>query len=81
MYLSEQFVRRCLLFVWSQRFHCVNIEPPCDLDHCLYTMFDGLQVVLDHTSYYMNISDANLSNKPKWQLEYMAKASGAHTNL
>ncbi len=38
-----------------------------------------MQAVLDHKVYYMNISDANLSNKPNWQLEYSAKVD--HTPL
>ena len=33
------------------------------------------RVVLDHSTYIMNITDANLSNKPKWELEYTAKVS------
>ncbi|XP_064389066.1 sphingomyelin phosphodiesterase-like isoform X2 [Halichondria panicea] len=37
--------------------------------------------VLDHKVYYMNISDANLSNKPNWQLEYSAKADLGMTRL
>ena len=28
---------------------------------------------MDHESYYMNITDANLTNQPKWLLEYTAK--------
>ena len=31
------------------------------------------QQLLDHESYYLNITDANLTNKPKWQLEYTVK--------
>lgn len=29
--------------------------------------------VLDHETYYMNLTDANISNKPKWSFEYSAK--------
>ena len=34
------------------------------------------QQLLDHESYYLNITDANLTNKPKWQLEYTVKVGG-----
>jgi hypothetical protein len=34
------------------------------------------QAVLDFKSLYMNISDANLKNKPVWQEEYVAKVRG-----
>lgn len=34
-----------------------------------------LQALLDHIVYYLNITDANLTNKPKWQVEYSAKVS------
>ena len=34
------------------------------------------QQLLDHESYYLNITDANLTNKPKWQLKYTVKVSG-----
>ena len=29
--------------------------------------------VLDHDTYILNITDANLTNKPKWVHEYSAK--------
>ncbi|XP_071502433.1 sphingomyelin phosphodiesterase-like [Diadema antillarum] len=29
--------------------------------------------VLDHDNYYMNLTEANLTNKPKWRPEYKAK--------
>lgn len=29
--------------------------------------------VLDHENFYMNLTDANLTMKPKWQKEYSAK--------
>ena len=35
-----------------------------------------IQQLLDHKSYYLNITDANLTNKPKWQLEYTVKVGG-----
>ena len=31
--------------------------------------------VLDHETYILNITDANLTNKPKWIYEYTAKVS------
>ncbi|XP_071804161.1 sphingomyelin phosphodiesterase-like [Asterias amurensis] len=31
--------------------------------------------VLDHSTYVMNITDANLTDKPIWKLEYTAKAA------
>ena len=34
-----------------------------------------LQALLDHKVYYLNITDTNLTNKPKWQVEYSAKVS------
>lgn len=34
-----------------------------------------LQALLDHKVYYMNLTDANLTNKPKWQVEYSAKVT------
>ncbi len=32
-----------------------------------------IQALMDHENYYFNISEANLSNQPKWQFEYSAK--------
>ncbi|KAJ8312504.1 hypothetical protein KUTeg_009877, partial [Tegillarca granosa] len=29
--------------------------------------------VLDYSNYYLNLTDVNKSNKPKWSLEYNAK--------
>ena len=34
------------------------------------------QAVLDHEVYYLNVTDANLTNKPQWLLEYSAKVKG-----
>ena len=31
------------------------------------------RITLDHSTYILNITDANLTNKPKWTLEYSAK--------
>lgn len=31
------------------------------------------QAVLDHETYYMNLTDANLHDKPEWIKEYSAK--------
>ena len=39
-------------------------------------VFQHSQQLLDHKSYYLNITDANLTNKPKWQLEYTVKVCG-----
>ena len=32
-------------------------------------------MVLDYTSYYFNLSNANLNDDPAWQVEYEAKVS------
>ncbi|XP_072029445.1 sphingomyelin phosphodiesterase-like [Amphiura filiformis] len=32
-------------------------------------------VVLDHATHILNITEANLTDKPKWQLEYTAKSA------
>ncbi|XP_019863913.1 PREDICTED: sphingomyelin phosphodiesterase-like [Amphimedon queenslandica] len=37
--------------------------------------------VLDHDTYILNITDANLTNKPKWIHEYSAKDAYNMTNL
>lgn len=37
--------------------------------------------MLDNECYYLNVSDANLTNEPKWQLEYAAKVSLCAYNL
>lgn len=34
-----------------------------------------LQAVLDYEVYFLNVSDANLRNKPAWELEYTAKVA------
>lgn len=34
---------------------------------------DSTWHVLDHETYFMNLTEANISNEPKWQLEYTAK--------
>ena len=36
---------------------------------------DSSRQVLDHETYILNITDANLTNKPKWIHEYTAKVS------
>lgn len=33
------------------------------------------QALLDHESYYLNLTDANLRNKAEWKFEYSAKAA------
>ena len=35
--------------------------------------YDYLQAILDHDNYIMNLTEANLDNKPIWQFEYSAK--------
>lgn len=34
-----------------------------------------LQQILDYTNYYMNLTDANSKDDPKWQIEYKAKVT------
>lgn len=34
--------------------------------------------VLDHETYMLNLTDANASDKPKWELEYKAKVCLDH---
>ena len=34
---------------------------------------DSTWHVLDHENYFMNLTEANISNEPKWELEYTAK--------
>ena len=45
-----------------------------------YRMYDidgtyngSTRITLDHSTYILNITEANLTNKPKWMLEYSAK--------
>ena len=40
-----------------------------------YSFVLFVQALLDHKVYYLNITDTNLTNKPKWQVEYSAKVS------
>uniref|UniRef100_A0A1W7R9I3 Sphingomyelin phosphodiesterase n=1 Tax=Hadrurus spadix TaxID=141984 RepID=A0A1W7R9I3_9SCOR len=39
------------------------------------------RTVLDHETYYLNLTEANLSDKPKWKLEYTAKKAFNMTTL
>nr|API81380.1 venom toxin [Hemiscorpius lepturus] len=39
------------------------------------------RVVLDHETYYLNLTEANLTNKPIWRLEYTAKKAFNMTSL
>lgn len=39
------------------------------------------RAVLDHETYYLNLTEANLYNKPKWRLEYSAKKTYNMTSL
>ncbi|XP_054719255.1 sphingomyelin phosphodiesterase-like [Uloborus diversus] len=39
------------------------------------------RVVLDHETYYMNLTEANLYNKPVWRFEYSAKKAYNLTSL
>ena len=40
--------------------------------NCVYCC---VQAILDHETYIMNLTEANLSDKPQWTKEYSAKAS------
>ena len=53
-----------------------------------YRMYDidgtyngSTHITLDHSTYILNITDANLTNKPKWVLEYSAKEAYNMTSL
>ncbi|XP_041480574.1 sphingomyelin phosphodiesterase-like isoform X3 [Lytechinus variegatus] len=37
--------------------------------------------VLDHDNYYLNLTEANLTNKPVWRMEYQAKNAYNMTSL
>ena len=39
------------------------------------------RITLDHSTYILNITDANLTNKPKWTLEYSAKVGTTCTTV
>lgn len=40
-----------------------------------------LQVVLDHESYYMNLTESNMNKTVEWKFEYSAKAAFNMTSL
>lgn len=55
----------------------VTTEPTLFPGYRVYTVdggyTDASYYVTDHDNYILNITDANLTNKPKWTKEYSAK--------
>ena len=49
----------------------VSYQLACALRECC--VYCVLQTLVDFVCYYLNVSEANLSNSPKWVLEYQAK--------
>ena len=62
-YIESWF--RILLLLCNQATH--------PLDAIFTHSMSYIQAVLDYQVYFMNVSDANLQNSTKWQLEYTAK--------
>ena len=69
----------CLYYYYSTLYLSPSITTYTRL-HPGYRIYDiegsyngSTRLTLDHYTYTMNITEANLNNKPKWILEYSAK--------
>jgi len=50
----------------------------CHHEYCLLMTFVLLQMVLDHETFIMNLTAANIEDRPVWMKEYSAKVLTVH---